>query len=234
MEREFYADERSRFHHYYKLNKKCKGKQMKQDLKNILYLCHADLRLQISLEKSKVAQLRRIGAPTPPVEITDSLAKFNRMFSDQKTAFVIMSFEKTEAHTAIFDAIKANLLEFGIVGMRADEYEFHENMYDNIRTYMYGCTFGVAVYERISSQEHNPNIAYEIGYMKGLKKSVCLLKDKTIKVLHADLLGKLYKEFDTRDVGRTVDLALKSWIGTRVNMPGRPAVHWIRCKPADA
>ena len=127
-----------------------------------------------------------------------------------------MSFSESSVHDEISKSIKSHLSELGIIGLRADDHEFHDNLYDNILTYMYGCDFGIAVIERISREEHNPNIAFEIGYMKGLKKSVCILKDKTVKVLQTDLLGKLYRSFDTHSVDETIGVSLKSWMGSKV------------------
>ena len=47
-------------------------------------------------------------------------------------------------------------------------------------------------------------MAFEAGFMLALGKPVLLLKDKTLRSLHADLDGKLYKEFDTRNQKKTV------------------------------
>ena len=52
------------------------------------------------------------------------------------------------------------------------------------------------MFERVEQEDFNPNVSLEVGLMFGLRKKVCLLKDKTLKSLHADLVGKLYKPFD--------------------------------------
>ena len=79
-------------------------------------------------------------------------------------------------------------------------------------TYIYGCGFGVAVFERIEAEEFNPNVSLEVGYMLALKKPVCLLKDKTLKTLHTDLVGKLYKEFDPQNPGKTIPDRISQWL----------------------
>ena len=49
--------------------------------------------------------------------------------------------------------------------------------------------------------------------MFGLRKPVCLLKDKTLEALHTDLVGKLYRSFDALkpedDIRRHLDKWLK-------------------------
>lgn len=210
---EFYRGERARFHHYFKLNKKSEGEKLERKLLQVIHLCMSDIRLQISLARAQVAELRKLGTPAPPVEISESLCSFKVAYSQKKTAFIMMSFERSDTHNTIASCIKTTLAKFDIIAMRADDREFHENLYDNILTYMHGCDFGVAVVERISNQSFNANISFEVGYMKALKKPVCILKDKTFQVLQADLLGKLYREFDTHCVATTVESALNSWIG---------------------
>lgn len=58
----------------------------------------------------------------------------------------------------------------------------------------------------------NPNVSLEVGYMQGLRKPVCLLKDKTQKTLNTDLVGRLYKEFDPQDPKATIRPVLSKWL----------------------
>ena len=140
-----------------------------------------------------------------PVEIKDSLARFVDDFrSQKKTAFLMMKFEDTPDHRGIVKAIKRVLEKVGMASVRADETEYHSDLYWNIMTYIYGCNFGIAVFDRVSSNDFNPNVAYEVGYLTALGKPVCLLKDKTLVTLHADLVGKLYRPFSTRDPAKTI------------------------------
>jgi nucleoside 2-deoxyribosyltransferase len=79
-------------------------------------------------------------------------------------------------------------------------------------TYIYGCGLGVAIYERIESESFNPNVSLEIGYMLALEKPVCLLKEKTLKTLHSDLIGKLYQSFDVYKPSTSIPHALYKWL----------------------
>jgi hypothetical protein len=159
----------------------------------------------------------------PPVEIADSLDRFREDFPDpSKTAFIMMQFGSTTAHEKIVTAIRNTLAPFGITALRADDREYHEDLFPNILTYIYGCRFGVAVFERIEADEFNPNVSLEVGYMLGLKKSVCLLKDRTLKTLHTDLVGKLYRQFNPLDPEGTIPNELSKWISDRGLAPVSP------------
>lgn len=87
------------------------------------------------------------------------------------------------------------------MAIRADDKQYHDDddLFSNILTYIHGCGFGIAVFERIEIDELNPNVALEVGYMVALGKSICFLKDNTLRTLHADLVGKLYRVFDSLD-----------------------------------
>ena len=90
--------------------------------------------------------------------------------------------------------------------------EYHDDLFSNIITYIYGCEFGIAVFERLESNNFNPNVSLEVGFLLGLKKKVCFLKDKTINVLHTDLVGKLYRPFDPQDPENTIKEQLLKWL----------------------
>ena len=147
----------------------------------------------------------------PPM-IADSLKRFRAAYPDpSKVAFLMLKFA-TPADDAITQAVRDTLAKYGMIALRADEAEYHEDLYYNVATYMHGCGFGIAVFERLQSGEFNPNVSLEVGYLRALRKPVCLLKDETLQSLHADLVGKLYRSFDPRAVEQTVPAALSAWL----------------------
>ncbi|MCX5713215.1 MAG: hypothetical protein NT033_00025 [Candidatus Omnitrophica bacterium] len=84
-------------------------------------------------------------------------------------------------------------------GLRADDKCYHDDLFPNILTYLWGCSIGIAVFERLEADEFNPNVSLEVGYMRALGKPICLLKDKTLRTLQTDLIGKLYTPFDPQN-----------------------------------
>lgn len=152
------------------------------------------------------------GGETPP-EIRKSLQKFRADYPDPgKVAFLMMRFGKTKAHANIVAGIRKALEPIGIRIVRADDKQYHDDLFPNVLTYMYGCGFGIAVFERIETEEFNPNVALEVGYMFALQKNICLLKDKTLQTLQADLVGKLYRIFDSLDPIETIPSVLTPWL----------------------
>jgi hypothetical protein len=145
-------------------------------------------------------------------EIAKEIEAFNADHKGKKTAFIIMQFSKTAAHDKIVQTIKDTLKRHGIIGLRADDKEYADDLFANIKTYMHCCDFGIGVFERILEDNFNPNVSIEVGYMMGLRKNVCLLKDQTLRNLPTDLMGRLYKQFDPQEVEKTLPDQLDKWM----------------------
>jgi hypothetical protein len=151
-----------------------------------------------------------------PPELLPYIDHFRRVHPNpRKSAFVMMRFGEGRRYRGIANAIKASLSAHDIVALRADDNTFAEYLMANVRTYMHGCGFGVAVFERMESDNHNPNVALEVGYMLALGKRVCLLKDKTLTQLPTDMIGSMYSEFDPDDVDASIPRALEKWLRQR-------------------
>lgn len=151
-----------------------------------------------------------------PLHIRESLQRFRKDYPDPAAvAFILMQFRETRPHEQIVEAIKAGLAEHGITGVRADDKEYHEDLFPNVLTYMHGCGMGVAVFERIEEQVFNPNVSLEFGYMYTMRKPLCLLKDQALTALHTDLVGKLYRSFDSYNPAETIPPQLSRWLTDR-------------------
>jgi len=156
------------------------------------------------------------GAASPPAIIHDSLKRFQKTHRDpSSTCFVMMRFGKTSGHSRLEKTIKKSLKKHGFIGLLARDKQFNDDLYPNIQTYIHGCAFGIAVFERLESDEFNPNVALEVGYMFGLRKHVLLLKDQTLKALHTDLVGKLYREFDPQNPEETIPAQVDAWLSDK-------------------
>ncbi|HEX9973116.1 MAG TPA: hypothetical protein VGD14_13680 [bacterium] len=149
-------------------------------------------------------------------EINSSLdAIFKDYPKNEKLAFIVMQFGITPAHARIVEAIKSVLRRNDIVALRADDKEYHNDLYYNVLTYIYRCNFSICIFDRIESDQFNPNVALEVGYLLSLGKPICLLKDKTLKALPTDLVGKLYKEFDPQSPESDIEKELTKWLNDK-------------------
>lgn len=154
-----------------------------------------------------------VNVPFTPVAIQESLVRFREDHPcPGKVAFIMMQFGSTTAHIAIEKAIKSALQKYGITGLLARDKEYHDELYPNIQTYLHGSDFGIAVFERIQQEDFNPNVSLEVGYMLGLKKPVLLLKDQTLQTLQTDLVGRLYRSFNTLDPANTIPPPIERWM----------------------
>ena len=151
-----------------------------------------------------------------PTIIQDSLREFKQDHPhERKTAFIMMRFGQTSSHAKIVQAIKDTLEVHGMTALRADDKQYHDDLFPNIQTYLHGCGFGIAVFERIESDDFNPNVSLEVGYMIGIEKPVCLLKDRTLRSLNTDLVGKLYRPFDPLSPLESIQKELGRWLHER-------------------
>ena len=161
-------------------------------------------------------QAERTAFQSFPPELGHSLPLFTKDHPDPgRCAFIMMQFGKTRVHEEIATTIRASLDSFGIAGLRADDRDYHEDLFPNVLTYIHGCSFGVAVFDRLEGDDFSPNVALEVGYMRALRKPLCLLKDQTLRTLPTDLVGKLYKSFDPQNVAGTIPQQLEKWLGDR-------------------
>lgn len=147
------------------------------------------------------------------LDLREPLSRFYKDHSDSnKCAFLMMKYEDSPIQSQIVLKLKNVFNKHGLELLRADEKHYSDDLLTNIRTYMHGCGFGVAIFDRINSEYFNPNVSLEIGYMMALKKPILFLKDITLKSLHTDLVGKLYEEFDFQNYSKTFDKSVTKWL----------------------
>ncbi len=173
-------------------------------------------KLQKSNEKEEsraLLSIRGRGTTDYPLEITESLSRFGKDHPHyERNAFIMMPFGETKAHQFIHRAIRSTLEKYGIKGHRADDKNYHDDLFPNVLTYLYGSSFGLAVFERLEADDFNPNVSLKVGYMRALGKPICLLKDQTLKTLPTDLIGKLYTPFDPQDPEGSIPESLEKWL----------------------
>ena len=124
--------------------------------------------------------------------------------------FVIMPFR--EELNKVYEIIKDIFASKGYSAIRADEKEFTNDLWENVRVYLECCNVAVAVFDKNDQDNYNPNVAIEVGYMLSKGNKVCLLKDKKLPKLPSDLISKMYKEYDPDDVEGTLPEQLGLWI----------------------
>lgn len=146
-------------------------------------------------------------------DLIEPLKRFRKDFGpSDKCGFLMMKFEDSRIQTQIVDIIKSHFDKKGIKILRADDKWYADDLFENIKTYMHGCLFGVALFERINSNYFNPNVSLEIGYMMAMNKPILFLKDRTLNSLHTDLIGKLYYEYDFQNPNEILPIVIDKWL----------------------
>lgn len=128
-----------------------------------------------------------------------------------RCVFIMVQFGASNWARDLIEHIKRALGKFGLRGFVAGDMKFSDLVWRNVQAYMHGCCAGIAVFDRIETDQHNANVALEAGYMIALNKPVCFLKERTVKGLQADLAGHLWYPFDLQRV-ESVDLAVEQWL----------------------
>ena len=126
--------------------------------------------------------------------------------------FLMMRFSDTDKHREILEAVRDALKYYGLHGLRADDKTYSESLWSNVKSYMDACDSGVVVFEQIEVADFNPNVSLELGYMMANKKQVLLLKEKHLKALPADVMGHLYKPFDSFAIPGTIRPSVLAWL----------------------
>jgi hypothetical protein len=146
-------------------------------------------------------------------ELNQPLHRFRKDFStSEKCGFLMMKYEDSKIQTELIDIIKNHFEKKGIKILRADDKWYADDLLTNIQTYMHGCSFGVALFERINTNYFNPNVSLEIGYMMAMNKPILYLKDSTLTSLQTDLIGKLYHEYDFQSPENTLPIVIDKWV----------------------
>ena len=140
---------------------------------------------------------------------SDAEMKFYEKYG-HNAIFVIMPFR--EELNKVYEIIKDIFASKGYLAIRADEKEFTNDLWENVRVYLECCNVAVAVFDKNDQDNYNPNVAIEVGYMLSKVNKVCLLKDKKLPKLPSDLISKMYKEYDSDDVEGTLPEQLGLWI----------------------
>jgi hypothetical protein len=129
-----------------------------------------------------------------------------------RNVFLMMRFDQSPQLDSIAAAIRETLAAHALVGLRADDRDYADELWSNVQTYMLACELGIAVFEQIDQRDFNPNVSLELGFMLARRKRCLLLKEKRLPSLHADLVGKLYKPFDAFDIASSVRQQVQRWV----------------------
>lgn len=155
----------------------------------------------------------------------DPLEAYRRNIVDteNQNVFVIMRYGKTKEFKHIERAIKAAVTAYNLRALLAKDVLCDEEIWRNVRWLMDHSRYAIAVFDRLDEPQINPNVTLELGYMLALKKQCLILKDKSMKTLNSDIIGRLYTPFDTHGAYNSVHKAVTTWLDMLGHASCRPA-----------
>lgn len=126
--------------------------------------------------------------------------------------FLMMRFRDNQINKDLISSLRVALKHYGINLLRADDRSYSETLWANVKAYMDACDFGIAIFEQVDEKNFNPNVSLELGYMLAKNKGVLLLKDLHLTDMPSDILGHLYKTFDSYHISETIPPKVNDWL----------------------
>jgi nucleoside 2-deoxyribosyltransferase len=113
----------------------------------------------------------------------------------------------------VIDNVINVLQSRGYTGRLASDRPYHPILWKNIEIYLLGCSKGVAIVENKYTNELNPNIAMEWGWMRASSKDVLYLLERESENLRADFSAFISESFSWDFPEKDIELAINKWLG---------------------
>jgi hypothetical protein len=145
--------------------------------------------------------------PNPLLGWRSKIEAFVNRYHFDKSVFVMIKYR--ERNKNLLREIKNVLSEQGMNGILASEHNLTDDLYNPIACLL-SCSRGIAVFDEAEvGQKFNPNVAYELGMLHLLGRGCLILKHRSLKTLHTDILMKLYHEYETPEAAGA---EIRNWI----------------------
>jgi hypothetical protein len=156
-------------------------------------------------------------ALAPPGLIT-GVRKFLQEHPFERNVFGMTRFPEDDEDSRVSDPVRGALdiakracqlhgLEFHLASDRAID----DDLWANVAAHMWACRFGIAFFENRMKAGLNYNLTIEVGSMLMAGRRCGLLKDRSIKKMPTDLVGRIYKNVDLGKA-QSVMSALHEWL----------------------
>jgi hypothetical protein len=154
-----------------------------------------------------------------PVAIKEGAINFFKKNNDPdiKLACVMTAFD--DEHKDIINNALTNIRDRYYIETKMANKPYGEassQLLNNIQCFMHCCDFGIGIfYSDPRTNSINANVALEVGYMLGINKKICYLKDHELEKINVDLVSYIVTEYNKpTSIGSvsTMEDALLEWI----------------------
>ena len=145
--------------------------------------------------------------PNPLIGWKRKIQAFVTKYPWDNNVFIMIKYRKSNKDLLV--KIKSVLSKNGMKGILASDHNLTDDLYNPIACLL-SCSRGIAVFDKAElSQTFNPNVAYELGMLHLLGRECLILKHRTLKTLHTDILMKLYHDYSSPNAAA---VEILSWI----------------------
>jgi hypothetical protein len=153
-----------------------------------------------------------------PPHLIVGLRKFLEDHPFERNVFGMTRFPENNGGADALDPVREALdiareachlhgLEFHLASDRAID----DDLWANVAAHMWACRYGLAFFEDRMKSGLNYNLTIEVGSMLMAGRRCALLKDRSIKKMPTDLVGRIYKDVDLAK-SQNVTCAIHEWL----------------------
>lgn len=167
--------------------------------------------------KAAVAELIRW--PPHKSEHFEKLAQFFAQYSYEKSVFIMTKFPEKPPNSAldvqlqkVIETVSEAVKNCGHIPHLASEKKYHPELFRNIEVYMLGCSKAIAIVESKHTNELNPNVTMEWGWLRSTDREVLYLVEKDFLKDRADISGLIKDDFDWNDPEPGIKAAVQTFL----------------------
>ena len=108
-------------------------------------------------------------------------------------------------------AARSACADHGLTLLLASDQEIVDDLWANVLAHMWASRYGMAFFEDRQKTGINKNMSIEVGAMLMTGRRCALLKDRTVKKMPTDLVGKIYRSVDLDDPA-SISKEVHSWV----------------------
>lgn len=152
-----------------------------------------------------------------PAELVGPLSEFLGEFPFDTNVFGMTRFpsskegEPPDVLDSCLAALRSTCKAHGLTFHLASDRSIVDDLWGNVLAHMWGCRYGIAIFEDHVERGINYNLTIEVGSMLLAGRRTALLKDHTVPAMPTDLVGKIYRSVDLAEPA-SVSASIHAWI----------------------
>ncbi len=175
--------------------------------------------IDVAKAELKAAVSELVRWPPHKSEHFDKLAQFFGQYPHETSVFIMTKYPDNPPKTPldaqlkkVIDTVSAAVTACGHTPHLATEKKYHPELFRNVELYMLACRRAIAIVEDKHTQELNPNVTMEWGWLRCTEREVLYLVEKDFDKDRADIGGLIKDEFDWDDPEPGIMAAVQAFL----------------------